>query len=267
MTIDVHAHAFPDDLAGKAIEVLNSEIPESAHAVLDGSIADLLRSMDRAGIEAAVICNIATKPKQVDAIIRWSRTVDSERIIPLGSVHPAGDNPAGDVHKVAEAGLKGIKLHAMYQDFAVDAPAMLPIYEAICERGLVLTLHAGRDIAYPPDDDRASPERIRRVHDAFPDMPIVAAHMGGWKMWGQVARKLAGTDVYLETSYSFGMGCEGELDRIMERHCAERILFGTDSPWVDQALTLERVEAAFPDAVFRRKVLHENAVKLYGLDL
>lgn len=265
MTIDAHAHAFPDGLAQKAIGVLNEGVAEEARAVLDGTVADLLRSMARAGIGRAVLCNIATRPGQVDAIIEWSLGVETDRLVPLGSVHPRCADPAGEVRKVARAGLKGIKLHPLYQEFSVDDRRMWPLYEAVQETGLVLTLHAGRDIAFPPEDDRAAPRRILRVHEAFPRIPMVAAHMGGWKMWGEVAETLAGTELYLETSYTFDTGAPETLRRIIERHSPERILFGTDSPWRDQAETLELVREAFPDPAVRRAVLHRNAARLYGL--
>lgn len=265
MTIDVHTHAFPDELADRAIETLNEEIPREAWAVLDGSVGDLLRSMDEGGIERSVIASIATKPKQAAAILRWSESIQSERIIPFGSVHPEGADPAADVAAIAGAGLRGVKLHSMYQKFSVDERRMWPIYGAIEESNLVLLFHAGRDIAFPLDDDRATPERILNVHRAFPDMPIIAAHMGGWKMWDEVAETLAGKDIWLETSYSFAMGAEEALGKIIERHPADRILFGTDSPWTDQSRTLQLVKKAFPDPESQRMVLRENAERLLGL--
>ncbi len=266
MAIDFHTHVFPNELAPKAIDTLNAEIPREAWAVLDGTVADLLRSMDGAGIERSVLCSIATAPKQVTPILRWSESVANERIIPFGSVHPDCEDLEAEVQKIADAGLRGIKLHSQYQDFAVDEDRLWPLYGAAAEAGLILVFHAGRDIAFPPEDDRAAPRRILQVHRAFPDLRIVAAHMGGWKMWGEVARTLAGRDIYLETSYTFDTAPKREIDRILERHSKERILFGTDSPWRDQAETLRLVRQAFDDPDVRHKVLTANAERLLGID-
>ncbi|MGD2174625.1 MAG: amidohydrolase family protein [Candidatus Brocadiaceae bacterium] len=266
MTIDVHTHAFPDELAPRAVEALNSEIPREAWAVLDGTVSDLVRSMDEAGIERSVICSVATAPKQVEPILRWSLEVGDGRVIPFGSVHPDCADPAAEARRIADAGLRGIKLHPQYQEFAVDERRMWPLYEAVAETDLILTFHAGRDIAFPPDDDRAAPRRILAVHRDFPTMPVVAAHMGGWKMWDEVLATLAGTDVYLETSYTFDTCDGGLIERILESHPPERILFGTDSPWRGQKETLELVREAFPDPDARRLVLGENARRLLGID-
>ncbi len=265
MVIDFHTHAFPDGLAPKAIEVLNAEVAEEARAVLDGTVGDLLRSMDRAGIERSVICSIATAPKQVDSILRWSLSVADDRIIPFASVHPECADVASEVRKIADAGLKGIKLHPQYQAFAVDERRLWPLYEAVADAGLILAFHAGRDIAFPPEDDRAAPRRILKVHRAFPGMRILAAHLGGWQMWDEVAVTLAGTDVYVETSYTFDMGAEEDVGEVLRRHSVERILFGTDSPWRDQGKTLDLVRQAFPDMEAQQSVLGRNAVRLLGV--
>ena len=265
MIVDCHTHAFPDDLAPRAIAALNAEVTEEEHAVLDGTVGDLLRSMDRAGIDKAVVWSVATAPKQVDPIIRWSLGIRSDRIIPLGSVHPDCSDVAADVRKVADSGLPGIKLHPQYQGFAVDERRVWPLYEAADEAGLIVAFHAGRDIAFPPEDDRAAPARILRVHEAFPDMPVVAAHLGGWRMWDEVARSLAGTGVYLDTSYTFHLAADDDaVARVLEAHSVDRILFGTDSPWRSQADDLSLIRAAFPDPEDLERVLHGNAQELFG---
>ena len=247
MIIDFHTHAFPDELAPRAIGAWNERVPPEGRALLDGTLGGLLASMDRAGIDRCVICSIATAPKQVDAILRWSLSIADGRVIPFGSVHPDCEDPAAEVRKVARAGLRGVKVHPLYQGFAADDGRLWPIYDAVCEAGLILLMHCGRDVAFPPEDDRAAPRRVLKVHRAFPDMPLVAAHLGGWRLWPEALDALAGTGVYLETSYSIGL-CEPDtLAALLGRHAPERILFGTDSPWCDQAEALALVRATWPD--------------------
>ena len=60
---DVHTHAFPDSLAPKALErLVKMAVWEKVAPSHDGTLAGLLRSMDRAGIERAVVCSVATRP-------------------------------------------------------------------------------------------------------------------------------------------------------------------------------------------------------------
>ena len=224
----------------------------------------LLRSMDRAGIRRSVVCSIATAPKQADAILQWSLSIRGDRIVPFASVHPASDDPAGEIARIAEAGLRGVKCHAQFQGVTADSPDMWPIYRAAAECGLILVLHAGQDLSFPADDQRAHPERILAVHKAFPDVPLVATHMGGWRRWEAVAETLAGADVYLETSFSMDMAPPEVLGRILDRHSPDRILFGTDSPWRDQSADLNATRRVFPDPQLQRKVLGGNSDRLLG---
>jgi predicted TIM-barrel fold metal-dependent hydrolase len=259
----VHTHAFPDELAPRAIQALGGGLPAEQRPVLDGTVAALLASMDRAGIERSLVWSVATAPKQVEPILRWSLGIRSERIVPFASVHPDCADPAAEARRIAASGLPGIKLHPMYQGFAADERRLWPLYEAVEETGLILGFHAGGDVCFPLDDDRAAPGRILNVHRAFPAMAMVVAHLGGWMWWDQAAETLAGADVYLETSYTFCMAEQRPAVReVLARHAPERLLFGSDSPWRDQARALEEVRRAFADPELQQMVLWSNAARL-----
>jgi hypothetical protein len=51
---------------------------------------------------------------------------------------------------------------------------------------------------------------------------------------------------------------------ILRAHGAQRVLFGTDSPWGDQAATLADIRALPLTDDERRLVFHENAARLLG---
>lgn len=89
--IDFHTHAFPDEIAERAIKKLEEK--SQVKACLNGTLDNLLRSMDKSQIAKSVLCNIATKPEQFNSIIKWSDKIRSERIIPLPSVHPDDKEP------------------------------------------------------------------------------------------------------------------------------------------------------------------------------
>jgi predicted TIM-barrel fold metal-dependent hydrolase len=259
---DFHVHAFDDDLALRAVRTLNESIPPECAAVLDGTIGGLVRSMDEAGIGRSVTCPIATAPSQVGPILDWAVSIRSDRIVPFASVHPGCADMPAEVARIAAAGLLGIKLHPLYQGFAADERRMWPCYRAIADHRLILVLHCGLDLAFPADDERAHPERVLNVHRRFPEIPLVATHMGGWKRWEAVADRLAGTGVYLETSYSLDVAPQELLSQILDKHDADRIVFGTDSPLREQKEAVELVNRAFPDPEARRKVLRDNADRL-----
>ena len=145
--IDFHAHAFPDPLAARAISQL--EHGGGVKAFLDGRVSSLLASMDAAGITTSVMCSIATKPEQFEPILKWSKQIASQRIVPLPSIHPRDPDPVGQARRVAEAGLVGIKLHPYYQEFNLDDEALFPLYRVLDELGLLVVFHTGLISPFP----------------------------------------------------------------------------------------------------------------------
>ncbi|MCP4376321.1 MAG: amidohydrolase family protein, partial [bacterium] len=186
----MHSHAFPDALAPKAIDALEARADWKAFGT--GTIDARLKSMDDAGIDVAVICTIATRPELTEGILRWCCSIRSERIVPFASVHPRSDDAVDWIRRIVDAGIQGIKMHSVYQDYCVDDPTLDGIYAAASDAGLIVTPHCGRDTAAPDDINRASPERIARVIEKFPDLKLVCTHMGGWRMWDEVQEHLIG---------------------------------------------------------------------------
>ncbi len=260
--VDFHAHAFPDTLAARAVPMLEKEA--GMRAALDGRADSLLRSMDAAGIERSVVLSIATKPDQFPAILKWSQSIASDRLIPFASVHPGDPEAPARIRAVHEAGLRGLKLHPYYQDFDVDEPRVEPIYDAAQSCGLTVVCHAGFDIAFPRIR-RADPARVARVLDRFPRLVFVAAHLGAWEDWEEAERRLAGRPVYLETSYALEYLAEPAARRLLAAHAPDRLLFGSDSPWADQALSLQQLKALDLDPALLRAMLETNPARLLGV--
>ena len=257
--IDFHTHAFPDSLAERAIAKLQE--PGDWTAVLDGRLSSLLASMDAAGVERSVVCPIATRPAQFPGILEWCLQIRGERIVPLGSVHPESQDLPGEIDQVARAGLVGLKLHPMYQDFCVDEPRMDALYSAAAKRGLLVVLHCGCDIAYP-NFDCAHPRRVAAVLEKHPTLKLIATHMGGWRMWEDSRRHVVGSGVWLETSFSIHELPAQQAVEMIRRHGADRVLFGTDSPWTDQAGEIERIRHLPLTEEEKTAILGGNAARL-----
>ncbi|HOT72637.1 MAG TPA: TatD family hydrolase [Anaerohalosphaeraceae bacterium] len=257
--IDFHTHAFPDFLADRAMAQLHSECDIQSY--LDGRVSSLLRSMDEAGIEKSVLCNIATRPSQFDSILEWSCRIRSERIIPLPSVHPDAPNLPDKIGLIAEKGFIGVKMHPYYQSMVIDEPRHDLLYKSIIENDLILVLHTGYDIAFPREE-RANPKQILHVLDRFGELKLITTHMGAWYQWDEVEQHLLGKPIYIETSVSLEyMGAE-KMKRMLENHNPDYLLFGTDSPWDDQKKAVISIENLISDETLKRKIFYENAARL-----
>ncbi|HMA95394.1 MAG TPA: amidohydrolase family protein [Polyangiaceae bacterium] len=260
MIIDVHTHAFPDFLAEKAMAALSEPLGDWK-PTRDGTLSSLQASMHAAGVDRIFLASIATRPEQAKTILSWSLQIKSERIVPLGSVHPRSPNWEAELDAIAEAGLPGIKLHPQYQQFVVDQEELLPIYRRAAQLGLFVLFHAGFDIAFP-GNDHASPERLARVHSNVEGLIMVAAHLGGWQAWDDVEKYLVGRDIYLDTSYLHQLPV-AQLVRIFSRHSHDRIVFGSDSPWLSQKDCIGWIrDLPIPPASIS-KILGTNALSLH----
>ncbi|MDD2464628.1 MAG: amidohydrolase family protein, partial [Desulfobulbus sp.] len=181
--IDIHTHAFPDQIARIAIPALERE--GNIKAYLNGTVNDLIDSMDRSGVECSTVCSIATRPEQFQPILEWSTQIRSARIIPFPSLHPEDPCLLDHLQQIHDEGFKGLKMHPYYQDYFLDDPSLFALYERINELGMILVIHAGYDIAYPRIR-RADPQRILDVCRQFPGLKMIATHLGGWDEWKDV---------------------------------------------------------------------------------
>jgi predicted TIM-barrel fold metal-dependent hydrolase len=68
---------------------------------------------------------------------------------------------------------------------------------------------------------------------------VVLAHMGGFNQWDEVEEYLVGKNIWFDTSYTFQHIQPEQFLRIVRNHGADRILFGTDSPWGGQKECIE----------------------------
>lgn len=257
--IDFHTHAFPDDLAARAIPFLEQE--GNVKAFLDGTVADLLRSMDRAGIEISLICSIATKPDQFRSILDWSKSIRTERIIPLPSVHPKAVDLADQLRIIREEGFIGIKLHPYYQNFFIDDDKLDEMYGSLVANDLLVVMHTGFDIAFPRME-LCDPGRVVKIVDKFPDLKLITTHLGAWDQWDEVRNLLIGRPIYMELSYALDFLDPNVARAMILNHPPEFLLFGSDSPWSDQKNTLELLQGLDLDPHLFQRITRDNSESL-----
>ena len=279
MIIDMHTHIFPEKISADVIEKL-SRISRTP-AFTDGTLTGLKKSMDAAQINFSVILPVATTTKQVEKINSSAAALNEkfsgDGIISFGCIHPDYTNYREELGRVKNFGLKGIKIHPVYQDTNLDDVKYLRILDRAAELDLIVVAHAGLDIGFP-GVVRCSPQIIKKVVDAVGDFKFVAAHMGGWRNWDDVLKLLADTKIFIDTAFSTGkiiprkdFHWEEEdlklLDvaqfmNFVKIFGADRILFGTDSPWSSQKISLDFIKNLPLNDEDKNKILGNNAKKL-----
>lgn len=280
LIVDFHTHTFPDKIAAAAVDKLR----HMSHTMpfTDGTQGALAASMQAAGIDCSVVLPVATNTHQVahvnDASVRLNG--QGSGMISFGCMHPHLEDWEPELERIARLGLKGIKIHPVYQDTDIDDARFVRILSKCAQLGLIVITHAGLDVGFPGKVN-CSPAMIRRALDKAGPVTMVLAHMGGWRNWQEVADLLADTGAYLDTSFSLGaMTANGDgyytpeelrlLDEegfvaLIRTFGARRVLFGTDSPWGGQAEELRAIRALPLTGEELDAILGQNACRLLGL--
>lgn len=256
--VDIHAHVFPDLIAGKAADSIGKFYNMKMN--WGGTVGQLLELEEEAGISHACIHSVAITPHSIDSINRFiSGTVKQypDRLTGFGAVHPDYEDIPGLIREIKAMGLKGLKIHPDMQKFALDSPASMEMFAAV-EGELPIIIHTG-DNRY----EYSRPWQMKRVLDAFPGLVCVCAHLGGWSEWDDAWKILAGYEnVYVDTSSSLYAMKPEEGKRLVRCYSRERVLFGTDYPMWNPAEELARFHRLGLTEEEEEKILCLNAKNL-----
>lgn len=259
MLIDFHTHIYPDKIAVKLIPQL-SKITKIKSAT-DGTAADARRKMKEWGVDKSVVLHIATNPEKYKKVNEFALEINDDRLISFAAVHPLGKDTAKELARIKKAGLKGVKFHPEYQGYFITDERMYPIYDKCRELGLIMVFHAGKDFGFE-DSLMAPVDAMSKLLDDFPGAKIVLAHMGGFRFWHEVLDMIAGKDCYLDTSFVAGHLPTELAEEIINKHGAEKILFGSDCPWMGVPESFAYIDSLRISAADKELIYYKNAERL-----
>ena len=157
---------------------------------------------------------------------------------------------------VKEWGFRALKLMPTHHNFRAVSQVPYPLMRKAEELRIPLTIHSGTFFCYPL--------QISVLADAFPNVPIIMDHMGyRYYVAEAIAAAHRSPNIYLATT------------AVMEPHWirqavhelgAERVLFGSNAPLVWPSTQLMVIRQAELTEEEERKVLGENAARLYHLE-
>lgn len=247
--IDAHAHLGPTG---------GFYIPRSG-------ADDMVAMMDRLGIDRTMLASHLAV--SCDAVRGNDLTAEAARRYP-GRLHGyVVVNPhypeevEGELCRGYDVlGLHGIKLHPTFQDYSVSDPACAPVWRFAEERRVPVLSHTW------DRDERCRPSLFAALAEAHPAVPFILGHSGGTPAGKReaVAVAQAHPNVYLDICGS--TLTRAELEWMVAEVGAERILFGTDVPWLDPRFLIGKVVYARLSAEEQRLILGENIARLMGWD-
>ncbi len=235
MKIVFHVHLFPDALAVKTIEKLariaGDEHGDAPHYT-DGTLRGTLEKMDVWGVDRAVTQHIATSVHAMHKVNDFAASVRSERLYAFGSVHPDAPDALEELERIHALGLTALSSIRIIRIFSSMRGAWRRSMRRW--RSCICRCCSMRGGIRSPELLHAEPERLARVAEGFPELTIIAAHLGGMRRYDQVEKASARPqNVYLDTAMTAAyLHDEAQFVRVLRGHGLDRVLFATDCPLV-----------------------------------
>src|SRR5271156_701746 len=201
-------------------------------ANVSASAGELLEKMDEAGVEKSVLF------APDNGLVRESVRKHPERFV--GYVWP---NPHDEealalvVEAVKKWGFRGIKLHPLIHAFLPTDEEVLPIVEFARKEKIPVAIHSG----HPPF---SLPWSIGELAEMYPDVRIVMLHMGhahGVYIQAAINTAEKHDNIILETS---GVSMHSKIREAVEKVGEGRVVFGSDYPFHDYSVEIQKVRVA-----------------------
>jgi predicted TIM-barrel fold metal-dependent hydrolase len=225
------------------------------------------------GTDVQTTTGLAPLPNDLvaDAVRRWP-----DVFVGFAGVDPwKGHEAIEEAERcMRELGLRGLKLHPGRQAFFPDDRRFYPLWEKAAELGAIALFHTGMMAAgagtpggkgLKLEYTRPLPHLDNLAAD-FPTLQIVSAHPGWPWMDEQLALARHKANVWLDLSGWSPKYFPPQLTQMANTLLQDRVLFGSDYPFITPERWLSDFEAApYRDEV-RPKILYRNAARLLGLD-
>ena len=225
-----------------------------------GGAETLLRFMDRVGIRT--LCASHHLVVTGDLVEGNERSCDAAARFPGRILVYLGYNPnypeEGSVAEldrhIRKPGVMGIKLHPSSHLARPDDVRYRGAFEYARRHGLIVLIHSWgmRDVA-----------AVERVAREYPTVSMVIGHSGGYEFAAmEEAARVASVNgnVYLDLCLS-GM-FEGEVELLVGEAGADKLLFGSDMPFMDPRPNLGRVLFARIGDQDKERILGLNMKRL-----
>lgn len=166
---------------------------------------------------------------------------------------------------VNELGLRGFRYLPWLWNRTADDRCLYPIYTECVALDVPFCLQVGHTGPMRPSEPGRPIPYLDRVALDFPELTIVAGHIG--YPWTQEMIALAEKypNVYIDTSAYKPKRYPPELVRWMKKRGRDKVLFGSNWPMIAPAACLAQLDALGLDDDARERFLGGNAARVFSL--
>ena len=213
---------------------------------------ELIAQMNQCGIEKTALC-------MEDNEITYSvMQKNPGRIIGCVYVNPLNPATVDAMDEYFARGFTAVKLNPLRHAYCADSEMLDPILAKAAKYNVPVCIHSG----HPP---YSLPWQIGLLAERHPNVKIMMIHMGhGHGVYIDAALKMARRypNIYLEMS---GMPMPGKIKEAYETVGADRIMFGTDTPFHHPTVEIQKVLTCGLEEDAFRKIFYDNAAQFFNL--
>jgi uncharacterized protein len=249
--IDCHAHICPDQLAAK-----NKEIIVKSSGIVpayDGSVGNLEKMMEGAGITMCIVNNVALNPEIMGKANDFTAKAVSKsggKFVGMGWIIPGDPKSTEEIERCRyELGFKALKIHNSHFKVLPADRRNDRIYEKIAETGLPVLFHCGANpYAGSSSTQYSMPSNFLQVLKSYPKMKVIFGHAAGYQDDPEKAVELlsitdsvvadTALDIDTNSRSTNGDGSSVGLRSLLERVETSKLVFVSDYPIHDGAKVL-----------------------------
>lgn len=232
----------------------------------------LIMDMDANNIHKAVVQQINPPNKScgkiMDKIVK-----NNDRLYTFGSIHPYDDNIVNKIHDYMKLDIKGWKLNPHIWNVPIDCDKTITLLKELAKTNLPILSCSGIGLPKEVLNSNVPPKRTKKevltqqltkfekILDCIPDTTFILAHSGcfDYDYIIDIMKK------YPNTYTDISVQPSGNIKKLITEIGSERLLFGTDYPFVSQAFSILSVLRATEIEQERINIFSGNAKKLLNV--
>ena len=213
------------------------------------SIEDVLSRMGEHGIQKSIVFpnpHVGDRYPELNDLMSSAQMEHPKRLIAFGRVDPRrGPEAVDELKRIHEKGLTGVKLHPYVECFRPDHPFFGDLFGEINDLDMTILIHTGTLFS--------SPGYLKEVLKRYSELKIILGHL----QEGCISLMRDYENVYSDTS-----GCRVKLLEYACETCEDKIMFGSDYPYLSYRVQMEVVRAAEISESVKDKIFGGNFDRL-----
>jgi uncharacterized protein len=238
---------------------------------------EYIEKMDGAGIERSLLVAFRCGDRRMSTSteIPYEMVHEACRKYPHRYSGLAGVDPLRGIaglkeldHAVKELGFVGAHLYPHWFGQAPDAAIYYPYYARCAELGIPIMMQVGHCLLYPADTRLATvakPITLDRVALDFPELTIIGIHLGYPWTEEMIAVCQKHPNVFMAGDAYAPKHWGPSVVHYINTYGQDKFLFGTDWWVIDPERAMHDIDALEFRPIPERKMLRDNALKVFNL--